>query len=559
MKANPAVTVGEKPAGFILKSGNRYTYVRTVDATDLEGNRGITVSGSDVAGNTFTTSFENGVVIDKTAPTVSIVPQITGDTTPDMVGSAADVTGVTSVTVTINGDPCDVIVSGGTWRATALQPLAPGVYEIVATAVDGAGNVGTDTSSGELTVDLTAPIATIEPQVSRYRNPVLRGTAIPSSGAITGVIVSINGNDYAATVVGTQWSAPVTELLPDGEYDISVRVTDSLGRIGVIGSIDALQIDATAPSATITLEGGNPTSANLVVFRVAFSESMKRALRVTDISLAPGSLPGSVFVSADGSDWLVTMIMTSEEANGQVAISIDSISLTDPAGNPCPPTTSPAYTIFNWQGLTVEPQDTLTYTGGVVQFEVGGIFGGITPTFHWRWSDGVKSLHDGPDTAVWVLENVSPANNGEYWCEIGFDGEMNESAHATLTVADHLVVTKAPEDAEGHKGQSLSFRVDTVGGYAPLHYEWHKNGDPIPGSPDGPEYAIASLEEADAGWYSVEITDSLNDAVETVPARLTVLEGLPISLEGYSLLLLLVLVSALRLLKGACQRSKSRE
>jgi hypothetical protein len=53
----------------------------------------------------------------------------------------------------------------------------------------------------------------------------------------------------------------------------------------------------------------------------------------------------------------------------------------------------------------------------------------------------------------------------------------------------------------------------TATGTATLHYEWRKNGSPIPGAPDSANYTIASVVVADAGSYSVRVSNSCGEVI----------------------------------------------
>ena len=106
--------------------------------------------GNGSGGDDFVRSFT-------IVPTVTVDTLLTNDTTPELTGTvddptatiSVDVGGQTGVTATNNGD--------GTWTLPddTLAALANGTYDVVVTATDTALNVGTDTTTNELTIDTT--------------------------------------------------------------------------------------------------------------------------------------------------------------------------------------------------------------------------------------------------------------------------------------------------------------------------------------------------------------------------------------------------------------------
>jgi len=88
------------------------------------------------------------------APVVTVDPLTTEDTSPPLTGTATDAHPPASVIVTVNGVQYTVAVVGGAWTLPddTISPLAAGTYDVVVTAVDLAGNQGSDATTGELVV-----------------------------------------------------------------------------------------------------------------------------------------------------------------------------------------------------------------------------------------------------------------------------------------------------------------------------------------------------------------------------------------------------------------------
>ncbi|MEQ9300890.1 MAG: Ig-like domain-containing protein, partial [Cyclobacteriaceae bacterium] len=123
---------------------------------DLEdGPLDIQVTATDAAGNP-TLSTEDGVIIlDATAPIITVDPILTGDNTPTITGTIDDPEAVLSVT--IDGTVYQPEYSSETtWILSGdvfASPLEDGVYDVQASAIDSLENVGIEEATNELTID----------------------------------------------------------------------------------------------------------------------------------------------------------------------------------------------------------------------------------------------------------------------------------------------------------------------------------------------------------------------------------------------------------------------
>jgi hypothetical protein len=97
------------------------------------------------------------LTVDTVAPLVSVNALTTEDTTPLLSGTISEA--AAQVSVSIGGISRSAINNGnGTWSLQWSDPLAAGPsYDVVATATDAAGNSGTDTTTGELSILVPPP------------------------------------------------------------------------------------------------------------------------------------------------------------------------------------------------------------------------------------------------------------------------------------------------------------------------------------------------------------------------------------------------------------------
>jgi len=205
----------------------------------------------DEVGNIGQDATNNELLIDATAPVVTVDPQLTTDTTPTLTGTVDD-TGA-DIEVTLNGIAYTATNNAdGTWSLDGnviIPPLVDGVYDVEVSATDAVGNVGTDDTASELTIDTIAPVVTINLLGTNDSTPTLTGTI---DDAIATLAVTVSGTEYEATNNGDgTWQLTVPDPLADGLYDVSVTATDLVGNASTDGSTDELFIDTVAPVITV--------------------------------------------------------------------------------------------------------------------------------------------------------------------------------------------------------------------------------------------------------------------------------------------------------------------
>lgn len=275
--------------------------------------------------------------------------------------------------------------------------------------------------------------------------------------------------------------------------------------------------DFTPPEALITLAGSDPTARDAVAFDLTFNEPVM--FDAGAIQLIPGSLQGTIGVTDANPVFTILITLNDPDADGVVGITLAPDAITDISGNPCPEASSPWYTIHNWPGLSIEPENTRAYLGDAHTFEVAGDFDPITPTYQWKWETPASIVYDGPTVSEWLLSPILPERAGYYWCQITYDGDVHETTHAELRVAAHIEIVNPPDDATVAVGESHTFQVTASGGFTPLNFVW-KKGDVIVGS--GPALTLNSIQSSHAGTYSVYINDAFTDE-RVLSALLTVI------------------------------------
>ena len=391
-------TVTGFATGDVMLSGDAGATTATVTAVDGDTYNvavtGMTTSNNtvvasvaaakavDAAGNanTASTSTDNSVLYDVTAPTVT-VEQAAGQEDPTdestidftvqfsetVTGFATgDVTlsgdaGATTATVTaVDGDTYDVAVTGMT---TSNDTVVASVA--AAKAVDAAGNANTASTSTDNSVlyDATAPTVTVE-QAGTQEDPTDESSiefTVQFSETVTGFAtgdVTLSGSAGATTatvtaVDGDTYDVAVTGMSTSGQTVVAnvaaAKATDAAGNANTASTStdNSVLYDATAPTVTVEQAVGqeDPTDETTIDFTVQFSEPVV-GFATGDVTLSgdAGATTATVSpVDADTYDVDVTGMTT----DGTVIASVDAAKAADGAGNANEASTSTDNTVTN--------------------------------------------------------------------------------------------------------------------------------------------------------------------------------------------------------------------
>lgn len=169
--------------------------------------------------------------------------------------------------------------------------------------------------------------------------------------------------------------------------------------------------------------------------------------------------------------------------------------------------------------ITFQPASQTVAAGSDVTFVVGAY--GSTPwTVQWqRFSTNLP----GANGVALQLLSVTTNQAGPYRAIVTNAAGSATTDVATLIVTQAVVlapvITQQPLSQTVTAGSNVSFSV-LVSGTSPFIYQWRKNGNNIAGAAAS-SYSIAGAQAADAGTYTVVVTNSAGTATST-PATLTV-------------------------------------
>lgn len=166
--------------------------------------------------------------------------------------------------------------------------------------------------------------------------------------------------------------------------------------------------------------------------------------------------------------------------------------------------------------ITTQPQSQTVGAGSNVILSVTA--GGTpVPTFQW-FRNGTAIA--GATTASLALNNVQPADAGNYTVTVSNSAGSVTSNTATLTVSGVApTIAAQPQSQTVTTGSNVTFSVTASGTPAPT-YQWSKGGVAIAGA-TGTSLSLTNVQAGDAGSYTVTVTNSAGSVTSTT-ATLTV-------------------------------------
>ena len=236
------------------------------------------------------------ITIDTTAPPVPPVPDLatasdngisnsdnlTNDNTPTFLGSCEP---GSTVELLFGGSVVASSLSSGTYNLTA--PLAAdGAYAVTARSIDVAGNVGSESSALNITIDTVAPpfptamrvTAATDTGLSNVDN-ITANTSPSISGvsdADTEVTLFVDGIVAGTHPTGGSWTLPLSSL-SNGIHQVTTQVEDAAGNLSIVSPFPlTVTIDTIPPAAPTNLRLTAATDTG-----VSNSDNLTRLSNVT--------------------------------------------------------------------------------------------------------------------------------------------------------------------------------------------------------------------------------------------------------------------------------------
>jgi len=235
-----------------IQMGSSPNWISDYTGTLPEGPHTITVTATDPAGNTNSTS--KPIVIDTIPPSITVASpadnSVTNDNQPTISGLAEP---NAFVVVYVDGVPIDSMIAvGGVWTTDRCPVLSDGPHTVSATGRDGANNQNTS-AENNFTVDANAPTVAITTpangSTTSNTQPPINGTS--ESGCT--VVLSLDGVpvDTFTIPVNGLWNYNPPAPLAEGPHTATAVATDATGNTATATS--NFTIDTTLPYVTIIL------------------------------------------------------------------------------------------------------------------------------------------------------------------------------------------------------------------------------------------------------------------------------------------------------------------
>jgi purine nucleoside phosphorylase len=173
-------------------------------------------------------------------------------------------------------------------------------------------------------------------------------------------------------------------------------------------------------------------------------------------------------------------------------------------------------TILVPPGITTQPQSQAVVVGQSPTFSVTA--SGTAP-FSYQWRFNGTALFGATSSAL-TLSNVQSNKAGSYLVVVTNAAGSVTSTVATLTVYVPAAIATQPSSQTTTQGLNAAFSV-VASGTAPFSYQWRLSGTPLAGATNS-ALALTNVQTADAGSYTVEVTNSWGSVTSAV-ATLTVL------------------------------------
>ena len=165
--------------------------------------------------------------------------------------------------------------------------------------------------------------------------------------------------------------------------------------------------------------------------------------------------------------------------------------------------------------ISSQPANRTVNASSNVTFSVQSV-GGPPLSFEWH-KDGVR-LNDGGKvsgarTPTLTLLSVFGAEAGGYSVLVSNTAGMTTSRVATLKVVDPFIVAQ-PASQFVNPGETATFNVAVLA-TSPLHYQWRKNGNDLPGA-TLPSLVLTNSQQADIASYDLVLTNAFGVVTSAV-------------------------------------------
>ena len=575
-----AVAAGGNAGFTVVATGNPTPSYQWMISTNGGGAWTALVDGGGVAGSATAALSLTGVAIGisgyeyecvatnsagSATTTPAVLTVLPAQTAPSIAGQPVTATVAagsnTSFSVVATGNPSPTYqwmasIGGGAWTeledgggvagsATATLNLS-GVgiglngsqYECVVS--NSVGSVETTPATLDVLPAQTAPVISSEPVSVTVASGGAAAFAVAASGNPTPSyrwMVSASG--------GTSWSA-----LADGG-GVAGSGTQTLTLTGVALGLSGNQYECVV---TNSVNSATTTSAVLTVLPAQTAPSISNQPAPQTV-VAGGNTSFTVVASGNPTPSYTWKVSTDggqnfsalSDGNGVAGSATATLGLSGVSAGlnggqfECvisngvgTPVTSNAVslTVETKPFITAQPGSLTEAAGGSATFTVSA-GGSPAPTYRWQVStnggSGFAALVDGAGvsgsgTSTLSLTGLAAGLNGsEYECVATNAAGSTTSSVAVLSIDPAPTIGSQPASQSVNAGSNVVLAV-AASGNSSLSYQWSHNGSVIPGATLA-TLALNDVQSANAGGYTVVVTDAYGSASTSQVATLTVVQA----------------------------------
>jgi hypothetical protein len=476
MASAPTITIGSAVDNVVLTATSSTTWTYNWDISSIaEGSYTVTVTGTDLAGNTYTGTDSITLIVDNTAPTATL-----SDNDADNLLSLSSSVTITAVfnesmsatpTVLISGTSVSGVMTqiSGTnsytfnWDLSGSS-LNDGTYTATVSGTDLAGNAYSGTDSITFTLDATAP--TIQSIYSSTNASYNQGDTVTlylvadealtvdtSSGTPT---ISFDSSGTASYTTGSGTSSlTFTYIVDTGENSSDLNATavslnsatikDNVGNnldltltaSGTAGALNAnndIIIDTTSPTLVITPPAGlRVTNSSVVTVTLTYNEPVTGlTTNVASYGAGTTGVSSLKLISFTSSTTAVVEIYPSAEGTVKLVHSSGAPNVTDLAGNTIASTVSCSFTYdITPPSAPVSPTLSIASDSGPRDY----VTGVVTPTFEGTAeANSTIYLYNSNDLNT-AIGTALAAGNGSYSVTVSDTATLSEATYNFVVVA----------------------------------------------------------------------------------------------------------------------------
>ncbi|HEY3270084.1 MAG TPA: immunoglobulin domain-containing protein [Geothrix sp.] len=423
------------------------------------------------------------------APAISVQPA--NQTVLEGATASFTVTAAGTAPLTYQWKKGGTAITGATSASytTPATVLADTGSSFTVTVSNAAGSVTSNAAT--LTVNPAPPTITTQPANVTVTAGATATFTVAATGSGTLSYQWKKGGTAITGATSASYTTPAT-VLADNGASFTVTVTNAQGTATSNAAVLTVQA---APVFTTQPVGATVTAGAAVTFTAAASGNpaptfqwFKGTTLLTGQTAATLTIPSATL--ADAGSYTVVATNTLGTATSTAAVLIV---------NQAP--------VFTTQPLsqTVIAPASVTFTAAASGFPA--------PTYQWQ-KGGVAIA--GATSATFTITTTSLADAATYTCVATNSIGTTTSNGAVLTIQVPPAITTQPVGTTVTAPASASFTVVATGTPAPT-YQWQKSGVNIAGATSA-TYTIASTTLADAGAYTVVVTNAAGSVTSTAAA-----------------------------------------